>query len=210
MVQLGIDSAAMRWRPRTYFDVLEELLATSTVDGPTVIAIDGRTGSGKSTLARGLAALEPHAVVVKTHGSMCQEHSPSRDDLINQLLIPLRQNQMPQSWTCGARGQTFAIPAGTSTILIDGIGSARREMRQYLNAVVWVHVREDTTRRDVVSDLRAFEDDYLADHKPWEVADLLVSGNLGQPAHDGRYGKVVTAAGSQTGVPRLRQQPSHG
>jgi hypothetical protein len=38
-------------------------------------------------------------------------------------------------------------------------------------------------------------DAFLAEHRPWDVADVLVAGALGQPAHNGRYGNVVTARG---------------
>jgi len=37
------------------------------------------------------------------------------------------------------------------------------------------------------------ENDFLAEHRPWEIADVVVAGELGQPALTGRYGNVVTA-----------------
>ena len=90
-------------------------------------------------------------------------------------------------------------------MLVEGVGSCRREVRSFLDATVWVHARPDVARRRVIAkgvDTDEFIDDwmtqenaFLAEQRPWESADLLVAGELGQPSRDGSYGNVVTAAG---------------
>jgi hypothetical protein len=98
----------------------------------------------------------------------------------------------------------ITIFADTPVVFIEGVGSARRETRPWLDAVVWVHTSEAVGRRQATGQAAGTgrctndwleENALLADHRPWQTADLLVSGELGQPAHDGRYGNVVTAAG---------------
>jgi hypothetical protein len=90
-------------------------------------------------------------------------------------------------------------------VLVEGVGAARREVRPFLDTVVWVHARAAVARRRMITkgaDTEQFIDAWmdqenalLNDHRPWEAAHLLVSGELGQPALTGKYGNVVTAPG---------------
>jgi energy-coupling factor transporter ATP-binding protein EcfA2 len=206
-----IDPTGVQWQPRTYFDVLDELLATNTGEEPTVIAIDGHSGSGKTALAQGLAALEPHAAVIHTD-DLAWHHSFFEwgDLLVHHLLIPLREGRAPiilrpDAWIRRDRAGAITIPEGASAVFIEGVGAARRETRPLLDCVVWVHVREEVGRRrmnargidtpEFTAEWMRGEDAFLSDHRPWEIADVLVAGELGQPAPDGRYGNVVTAPG---------------
>jgi hypothetical protein len=109
----------------------------------------------------------------------------------------------PFTWAQRDRPGAITIPEGTSAVLIEGAGVARRELRPWLDAVVWIYARADVGRRRVIAkgvDTEDFvdhwmseENDFLADHRPWEIADVIVAGELGQPALTGRYGNVVTA-----------------
>ena len=72
---------------------------------------------------------------------------------------------------------------------------ARREVRPWLDAVVWVHARKEVGRQRLVArgvdtdnfidDWMAQENTFLDDQRPWEIADLLVAGELGQPSRNG-------------------------
>lgn len=180
-----IDPTGVQWERRAYFDVLNDLLDTAGAARPAVIAIDGHSGSGKSTLARGLAALEPHSTVIHTD----ELQSPCfgwAEQLVDHVLVPLQQRRLPI--THSTDHGVITIAAGVTAVFIEGVGAARRETRPWLDVVVWVHARE-------ADDPFGAESALLGDHRPWEVADVLVSGDLGQPAHDGRYGNVVTAPG---------------
>jgi hypothetical protein len=211
MSYADIDPTGLHWYVRTYFDVLNELLDIAG-KSPGVFAIDGHSGSGKTTLADGLAALEPRAVVIHTD-DLAWHHSffDWGDLLPDQLVLPLRKgltpiSYLPEAWMHRGPAGTITIPEDTSAVFIEGVGSARREVRPWLDAVVWVHAREAVGRRRVasrgfVNDWMKQENAFLAEHRPWEIADVLVAGELGQPAPDGRYGNVVTAPGP-TGVGR--------
>ena len=204
------DPTGVRWRIRSYFDVLEELLENRRSERPVVIAIDGHSGSGKTSLAIGLAALETHSVVIHTD-DLAWHHSffDWGDLLVDHLLAPLRLGlnpitYQPDAWIRRGRGGAITIPGGTTVVLVEGVGAARRQVRPYLDAVVWVHARPEVGRRRVtargdteefIADWMGQENAFLDEQRPWEVADILVAGELGQPSHNGRYGKVVTAPG---------------
>jgi hypothetical protein len=75
----------------------------------------------------------------------------------------------------------------------DWVGAARREVRPWVDVAVWVHIPKRPGRRSV--DRLPQEDTFLAEHRAWEIAEVLVAGGPGQPAHNRRYGNVVTAPG---------------
>jgi hypothetical protein len=206
-----IDTADVRWSIRSYSDVWAELLGYGQAGRTLVIAIDGHSGSGKTTLAGGLAALEPCATIVHTD-DLAWHHSffDWGELLRDRLLVPLRDGDTPiryrpDPWIRRHRAEAITIPTGTSVVFVEGVGAARREVRSLIDVVVWVHARAEVGRRRVIAkgvdteqfinDWMAQENAFLDDHRPWEVADLLVAGELGQPALDGKYGNVVTAPG---------------
>jgi energy-coupling factor transporter ATP-binding protein EcfA2 len=212
----NIDPTGLRWHIRSYFDVWTDLLECAPQGRPLVIGIDGHSGCGKTTLANGLAAIEPHTAVIHTD-DVAWHHSyfEWEELLIEHLLRPLHQGGPPVSfrppgWVRLDRPGAITVAAGTTAVLVEGVGVARREVRTWLDAVMWVYAHEGVGRRRLIArgESNAFIDDWmaqenrlLAEHRPWEVADLLVAGELGQPSHDGRYGNVVTAPGPrQTGV----------
>ncbi|MBP1823068.1 hypothetical protein J3E61_006704 [Mycobacterium sp. OAE908] len=212
-----IDPTGLRWHIRSYFDVWTDLLERSPHGRPIVIGIDGHSGCGKTTLANGLAAVEPHTDVIHTD-DVASHHSffEWAEPLIEYLLKPLHQNGLPISyrppgWVLRDRPGAITVAADTTAVLVEGVGVARREVRRWLDAVIWVYADDDVARRRLVSrgestafinDWMAQENRLLAEHRPWEIADLLVAGELGQPSHDGRYGNVVTAPGP--GAARVR------
>jgi hypothetical protein len=205
-----IDPTDKQWHIRTYFDVLNELLDGVATE-PALIAIDGYGGSGKTSLARGLAALEPRAAVVNTDDlSWPQPFFDWVTPLVENVLNPLREHRepvgyRPEAWARRNVAGDLRVPEDASVVFIEGVGSARREMRPWLDSVVWVYLSQEVGHRRVGMTgsgepqntkewLRA-EYALLASHRPWEVATVLVAGGLGQPAHNGRYGNVVTAPG---------------
>ena len=204
-----IDPTGVKWRIRSYMDLWEELLAHHRVGRPLVVGIDGHSGSGKTALANGLAALDRGTAVVHTD-DLAWHHSffGWADLLIDHLVTPVHEGRLPiryrpSAWVQRGRPGAITIPDGTSAVLVEGVGVARRELRPWLDAVVWVHARAEVGRRrviakgvdteDFIDDWMNQENDFLAEHRPWEIADVVVAGELGQPALTGRYGNVVTA-----------------
>jgi len=213
------DPTDVQWRIRSYQDVWDELLARNPRGRALVVGIDGHSGSGKTTLARGLAALDRNTAVVHTD-DLAWHHSffGWAELLIDHLLTPAREGRLPISyrppaWVRRDRTGAITIPEGTSAVLVEGVGVARREVRPWLDVVVWVHARAEVGRRRVIAkgvDTEKFVDDwmneenvFLAEHRPWDVADVVVAGELGQPALTGRYGNVVTASGPVQVTKRL-------
>jgi|SRR3954451_16688829 uridine kinase len=205
-----IDTADVHWTIHSYSEVWQQLVGPGQAGNPLVIAIDGHSGSGKTSLARGLAALGGGAVVHTDDLAWHHSLFDWADLLIDHVLLPLRDGAMPITYRPGAwvrrnRSGAIHIPAGTMVVLVEGVGAARREVRPFLDAVVWVHARPDVARRRVISkgaDTEQFidawmheENAFLNDHRPWEAAHVVVSGELGQPALTGKYGNVVTAPG---------------
>ena len=205
-----VDPTGLQWHIRSYFDVWTDLLERAPQRRPIVIGVDGHSGSGKTTLANGLAAVEPHTAVIHTD-DVAWHHSffDWEGLLIDHLLKPLHQGCLPVSyrppgWVRKDRPGAITVAADTTAVLVEGVGVARREVRTWLDAVMWVYADDDIGHQRMVArgESTAFIDDWMAqenrlltEHRPWEIADLLVAGELGQPSHDGRYGNVVTAPG---------------
>lgn len=205
-----IDTTELQWRIRSRLDVWTELLERAPARRPFVVGIDGHSGSGKTTLANGLAAVSPHTAVVHTDDLAWHHSFFDWSELLDEhLLTPLRDGRTPISyrppgWVRLGRPGAITIAADTTAVLVEGVGVARREVRPRLDAVIWIHARSEVGRRRLVAkgDSEAFINDWmrqenalLAEHRPWEVADLIVAGELGQPSRTGRYGNVVTAPG---------------
>ncbi len=202
-----LDPGPIGWTRRNYLDVLIELCKSTTL-GVTVVGIDGRSGSGKSTLAAGLAALDSHVAVVHLDElGAGQTDFEWVDLLVDQILRPLRHESLPidAMSVADAGPQSISIPEGTEIVILEGVGACRSEMRRLLDSAVWVHTSPQAARRRQLVKGSAHahlgtqgivdEGAFLDRHRPWANADLLVQGELGQPALNGRYGNVVTAPG---------------
>lgn len=206
-----LDADAVSWNRRSYYDVATELRDFGRPEQMTVIGIDGHSGSGKSSLACGLASIDNDVAVVHTD-DLAWHHSffDWGDLLIEHILRPLRRGGSavsfrPPAWTQRQRAGAIEIPAGTRVVIVEGVGSCRREIRPLLDAIAWIHVRPEVGQRRLIAkglDTDEFRNDwmtqenrFLAEDQTWQYADLWVAGELGQPAPDGKYGNVVTAPG---------------
>jgi hypothetical protein len=211
MQDSDLDLTGVHWEKRTYHDVWEELSHYRRRGRTLVVGVDGHSGSGKTTLALGLAAQDRGIALVHTD-DLAWHHSffDWGQQLIDHLLAPLRRGDAtifyrPPAWIARGRPGAISVPADAAAVLVEGVGSCRREVRSFLDATVWVHARPDVARRRVIAkgigteelidDWMTQENAFLAEQRPWESADLLVAGELGQPSRDGSYGNVVTAAG---------------
>ena len=157
-----------------------------------MLAVDGRSGSGKSTLVARLAATVPGAAVVHTDDvAWYHDFFDWADLLVDGVLIPWRAGHdvayrppavgrpRPRRGDHGARR-----PRRCSSSRGSGPGGGRS--RPFLDALIWVQTdRVVATRRGLERDggdvafwdeWEARERPFLAADRPWERADLVVSG----------------------------------
>jgi hypothetical protein len=175
--------------------------AGSPLGWPRIIAIDGRSSSGKTTLAGRLAACDGNAHVVHTD-DIAWHHSIFgwADVLTDAILLPVRRGEAvsfrPPAWQARDRLGTIDVPAGISTLIVEGVGAARRELADVIDASVWVQSdlavmdQRNLARVDagelpmsVHEQWMAEEIPFLATQRPWEWASLVVAGTPVLP-HD--------------------------
>jgi hypothetical protein len=159
---------------------------------PRVVAVDGRSGSGKTTVANQLATVVLGATVLHTddvawyHAFFDWAHL-MRDG----ILAPLRRGEpiayRPPAWDERGREGAIAVPTGCPLVIVEGVGIGRRELSEYIDALLWVQTDEDEARRRGLArdgadaagfwaEWQAAEDPFQAAQRPWERAGLVVSG----------------------------------
>jgi hypothetical protein len=158
---------------------------------PRVLAVDGRSGSGKSTLVAGLVATVPGAAVVHTDDvAWYHDFFDWADLLADGVLAPWRAGRdvayRPPAWDARGRTGAITLPSGAPLLVVEGVGAGRRAFGPLLDAVIWVQTdRALATRRGLERDggdvafwdeWEAHERSFLAADRPWERADLVISG----------------------------------
>lgn len=167
---------------------------------PVVLAVDGRSGSGKSTVADRLAALVPGAAVVRTD-DVAWEHSffDWADLMSSHVLEPARRGEpvsyRPPAWDRLDRPGAVEVPAGTTLLLVEGVGASRVALAEQYDAMVWVCADEhDRRTRGIERDTwtynrtpaeavafwdlwEAQERPFLEADRPWSRADVVACGS---------------------------------
>jgi hypothetical protein len=179
------------------------------VGRPRIVAIDGRTGSGKTTLAERLRIAVADAEVVHTDDIAWAHSRFGWDDLMIQgVLDPLHRGQavryQPPAWPSHGRAGHIDVSAKASLVIVEGVGAARREVTDLLDAAVWVQsdFREaarratqrnggDAAAMEQTRDWMTEELPFLATDRPWERATIIVAGTP-DLAYDS-VGEVVIA-----------------
>jgi uridine kinase len=167
--------------------------------GPRVVAIDGRGGAGKTSLTMRLHRAMPGSAVVHTDDVAWWHSRFGWDDLMSDgILLPLRAGQdvdyQPPAWKQRGRHGRLTVPATSTTLLVEGVGAARRELTHLVDVAVWVQSDFDLAKRrgllrdthrdgtDVVTAQRewdAWADEeipFLSMDRPWQRADFIVAG----------------------------------
>ncbi|MGW6916916.1 uridine kinase family protein [Kitasatospora sp. NPDC054939] len=187
-------------------DIADAVLRPARARGRTgIIAIDGPGGSGKTTLAAAASQLldAPAAVVhVDDFYRPMPDQERERLDaqqgyhryvdwerLRDQVLTPLRDDRAARyqvyDWTTGRLGDWREVAPGT-TVIVEGVYSARPELAPYYHATAYVDAPRDLCLRRVrargenpeawILRRRAAEDYYLHTTWPQTRVDLLVRG----------------------------------
>lgn len=178
-------------------------LASCTVDEvldalgrPRLLAVDGRSGSGKTTLAELVAAAVPGSAVVHTDDvAWYHDFFDWAELMADGVLRPLREGRpvdfRPPAWDARAREGAITVLAGAPLVIVEGVGIGRRELADLFDALVWVQTdRALATERGIARDRdpvfwaewEARERPFLAADRPWDRADLVVSGAGGHDA----------------------------
>ena len=184
----------------------------STESTPKIIAIDGRSAGGKTSLAARVHHLIPGSVIVhiddipscatwrgpEAQASIQTDPLPEGctyfdwlDNLVENVLEPLRVskhvNYRPEAWDDWNRpAGAIDIPTTCPAVIIEGVGSSRRELSSYLDASVWIQSDFDLAKtRGIARDggsvegWERFENQeipFFAEQKFWERADFVVCG----------------------------------
>jgi hypothetical protein len=194
------EPAAGPWRVVPAGEVLAQL------GRPRVLAVDGRSGGGKTTIARRLAASVPGATVLHTDDVAWYHAFFDWADLMRDgILAPLRRRRSvayrPPAWAERGREGAITVPAGCPLVIVEGVGIGRRELSEYVDALLWVQTDEDEARRRGLArdgadeatfwaEWQAAEDPFQAEQRPWERAGLIVCGAPDLP-HDPQSELVV-------------------
>jgi hypothetical protein len=164
--------------------------------GPLVVAVDGRSAGGKSTAAGRLAAATPGAVIVHTDHIAWHHGFFDWDGLlVDGVLTPAARGETlsfrPPAWVERGREGAVEVPAGSTALFVEGVGSSRSSLAPWLDATVWVQSdAAEAYRRGIERDIVlgrcraeavAFWDEwmehegpFLAADRPWERADVVL------------------------------------
>jgi hypothetical protein len=175
-------------------DLLNDVRRTAPSTRPCFISIDGRSSNGKTTLAVRLAALVPGSAVVHTDDVAWWHSRFGWDDLlVDGIIEPLRAGHdvwyRPPAWDARGRSGAITISSRAPVVIIEGVGSGRRSLRDRLDAVIWVQSDLDVSNQRNAARVAAGEldrdgyDGWMAEEVPfqteertWEYANVIVSG----------------------------------
>ena len=122
------------------------------------------------------------------------------DQLYVDTLTQLRQagslDLVPDKWREHGREGSIRIPAGSPLVLVEGTGAGLGAVSSLIDAHVWVQTGDDVAeRRGIIRDIEegvngnaeesvrfwhwwmAGERLFFAKDRPWERADVIVSGD---------------------------------
>ncbi|WP_128772720.1 uridine kinase family protein [Actinomyces oricola] len=211
------EPAVTNWKTTALNELFAHLLALAgTPTGrPAIVAVDGRGAAGKTTLAGALVSAVPGTQVVHVDDLDWNEPLYQWDHVLVAALTELHTtgalDYVPPAWRPHGRSGSVVVQAGTPLVVVEGTGASMRAVTDLLDACVWVQtddqVAEDRgIQRDIaegvnggVEDTVAFwhwwmagERRFFAADRPWERADVIVSG---APALGVEAGEVAWAEG---------------
>jgi uridine kinase len=164
-----------------------------------IVGIDGHGGSGKSTLASHLGDRLGTGIVHTDDFAGWQNPKDWWPLLIEHIFEPLRWgartlNYPRSQWWPGHPREPVVDQPATDSLILEGVGSLRREFRQFLSLAIFVETpREVCIERGVARDAamgtkaavlerwnRWFDDElgYMARDEPAQFADIVIDGTV--------------------------------
>ncbi|MFD1213660.1 uridine kinase, partial [Arthrobacter sp. GCM10027362] len=150
---------------------------------PFVIAVDGRSGAGKTTLAVELAALlRAHRSVSLFHlediypgwGGLADGQRRYRETVLKPLAAGRPAAWTSWDWQQGADGSARTTEPA-EVVLLEGVGAAHADARDFLDAVVWIEAGSaERRRRALARDGAGYEpywDLWAAQEDAWLAED---------------------------------------
>ena len=196
------EPAVTQWRVSGTDDFVAHLLSLiGAPEGrPAIIAVDGRGGSGKTTLTTALTAAVPGAQAFHLDDLIWNEPLYDWDQLLVDTLTQLREagclDLVPDKWREHGREGSIRVPAGSPLVVVEGTGAGLRAVSNLIDAHVWVQTGDDVAeRRGISRDIAegvngnaeesvrfwhwwmAGERIFFAKDRPWQRADVIVSGD---------------------------------
>ena len=196
------EPAVTQWQVSATDDLVAHLLSLvgAPQGRPAIIAVDGRGGSGKTTLTTALVAAVPGAQAFHLDDLIWNEPLYDWDQLYVDTLTQLRQagslDLVPDKWREHGREGSIRIPAGSPLVLVEGTGAGLAAVSGLIDAHVWVQTGDDVAerrgiKRDIAEGVNgdaeesvrfwhwwmAGERPFFAKDRPWQRADVIVSGN---------------------------------
>lgn len=175
--------------------------------GRSVLAVDGRSSSGKTTLAARLSRVQAAAVVHTDDVAWWHSRFGWTDRLVRGVVAPFKAGNAvsyrPPEWEERRREGSIEVGSEVSILIIEGVGSSRRDLSDWLDGSLWVQADDEVRRaRDeqriaagetTPSRLAAWlgeESPFLAAEQPWARAGAIVAGAPEVP-HDPETQAVI-------------------
>ena len=196
------EPAVLQWQVSTTDDLVAHLLSlVGTPQGrPAIIAVDGRGGSGKTTLTTALTAAVPGAQAFHLDDLIWNEPLYDWDQLYVDTLTQLREagslDLVPDKWREHGREGSIRIPAGSPLVIVEGTGAGLAAVGSLIDAHVWVQTGDDVAesrgiKRDIAEGVNGDAEEsvrfwhwwmagerlFFAKDRPWQRADVIVSGD---------------------------------
>ena len=196
------EPAVTQWQVSGTDEVVAHLLSlVGAPEGrPAIIAVDGRGGSGKTTLTTALTAAVPGAQAFHLDDLIWNEPLYDWDQLYVDTLTRLHEagclDLVPDKWREHGREGSIRVPAGSPLVVVEGTGAGLHAVSNLIDAHVWVQTGDDVAerrgiKRDIAEGVNGDDEEsvrfwhwwmagerlFFAKDRPWQRADVIVSGD---------------------------------
>ena len=196
------EPAVTQWQVSGTDELVAHLLSlVGAPEGrPAIIAVDGRGGSGKTTLTTALTAAVPGAQAFHLDDLIWNEPLYDWDQLYVDTLTRLHEagclDLVPDKWREHGREGSIRVPAGSPLVVVEGTGAGLRAVSNLIDAHVWVQTGDDVAerrgiKRDIAEGVNGDAEEsvrfwhwwmagerlFFAKDRPWQRADVIVSGD---------------------------------